>query len=88
MENVHVVIVYDSLDVLHAAVTNFNFISVEYLIKDVDVWEMGIYYGSFKPYQKPDGIIQYINKESNHPPSITEHLPASIEKRLSNNSSD
>ena len=35
VENVHVVIVYDSLDVLHAAVTNFNFISVEYLIKNV-----------------------------------------------------
>ena len=44
--------------------------------------------GSFKPYHKPDDIIQYINKESNHPPSITEHLPASIEKRLSNISSD
>ena len=43
--------------------------------------------GSFKPYHKPDDI-QYINKESNHPPSIIEHLPASIEKRLSNNSSD
>ena len=23
--------------------------------------------GSFKPYHKPDNIIQYINKESNHP---------------------
>ena len=44
--------------------------------------------GSFKSYHKPDDIIQYINKESNHPPSIIEHLPASIEKRLSNNSSD
>ena len=44
--------------------------------------------GSFKPYHKPDDIIQYINKESNHLPSIIEHLPASIEKRLSNNSSD
>ena len=44
--------------------------------------------GSFKPYHKPEDIIQYINKESNHPPSIIEHLPASIEKRLSNNSSD
>ena len=44
--------------------------------------------GSFKPYHKPDDIIQYINKEYNHPPSIIEHLPASIEKRLSNNSSD
>ena len=38
--------------------------------------------GSFKPYHKPDDIIQYINKESNHPPSIIEHLPVSIEKRL------
>ena len=44
--------------------------------------------GSFKPYHKPDDIIPYINKESKHPPSIIEHLPASIEKRLSNNSSD
>ena len=44
--------------------------------------------GSFKPYHKPDDIIQYINKESNHTPSIIEHLPASLEKRLSNNSSD
>ena len=30
--------------------------------------------GSFKPYHKPDDIIQYINKESNHPPTITKHL--------------
>ena len=44
--------------------------------------------GSFKPYHKPDDIIQYIKKESNHSASIIEHLPASIEKRLSNNSSD
>ena len=44
--------------------------------------------GSFKPYRKPDDIIQYINKESNHPPSIIKHLSASIEKRLSNNSSN
>ena len=42
--------------------------------------------GSFKPYPKPDDIIQYFNKESKHPPSIIEHLPACIEKRLSNNS--
>ena len=37
---------------------------------------------SFKPYHKPDDIIQYINKESNHPPSTIEHLPVSIEKWL------
>ena len=39
---------------------------------------------SFKPYHKADDIIQYITKESNHP-SIIKYLPASIEKRLSNN---
>ena len=33
-------------------------------------------------------IIQYINKESNHPPSTIEHLPASIEKWLRDNSSN
>ena len=44
--------------------------------------------GSFKPYYKPDDIIQYINNESNHPPSIIKHLSASIEKRLSNSSSN
>ena len=43
---------------------------------------------SFKPYHKPDDIIQYIVKESNHPPSIIKHLVVSIEKQLSNNSSD
>ena len=44
--------------------------------------------GSFNFYHKPDDIIQYTNKESNHYPSIIKHLPASIEKRLSNISSD
>ena len=44
--------------------------------------------GFFKPYLKPDNVIQYINKESNHPHSIFKNLPVSIEKPLSNNSSD
>ena len=44
--------------------------------------------GSFRPCHKPDDVIQYINKESNYPPNLIKHLPASIEKRLSNNSSD
>ena len=43
--------------------------------------------GSFRPCDKPDDI-QYINKESNHPRNLIKHLPAYIEKRLSNNSSD
>ena len=32
VENVHVVIIYDSFDVLRAALTHFNVISVEYLV--------------------------------------------------------
>ena len=41
--------------------------------------------GYFRPCDKPD-IIQYVNKEFNHPPNLIKYLPASIEKRLSNNS--
>ena len=43
--------------------------------------------GSYKPYHKAD-IIQYINKESNHPPNVIKPLQRSIEKRLSNHSSN
>ena len=42
---------------------------------------------TFRPCDKPDDIIQYINKEPNHPPYSNKHLTASIEKRLSKNSS-
>ena len=42
--------------------------------------------GSFRPCHKPDDIIQYINKELIHLPNLIKHLPASLEKRLSNNS--
>ena len=30
--------------------------------------------GSFKPHHKPDGTIQFINKESNSPPNLIKHL--------------
>ena len=43
---------------------------------------------SFRSYHKPDDIIQHINKEFNEPPNFIKHLKASIEKRLSKNSSD
>ena len=38
VEKVHVMIFYDSLDVLHAAITRFNLISVKYLVKGVVFW--------------------------------------------------
>ena len=40
----------------------------------------------FRPCDKSDDIIQYINKEFNHLPNLIKHLPASIEKQLSNES--
>ena len=44
--------------------------------------------GFFRPCHKPDDICPHMNKECKHPPNLTKHLSASIEKRLSNNSSD
>ena len=43
---------------------------------------------TYKPYTKPDKVIQYVNRESNHPPSVLRSIPEAINKRLSNTSSD
>ncbi len=39
--------------------------------------------GKFKPYRKPNDDLLYINRHSNHPPSIIKQLPTSINKRIS-----
>ena len=39
--------------------------------------------GTYRPYQKPDNIIQYIHSDSNHTPNIIKQIPETIEKRLS-----
>ena len=44
--------------------------------------------GTYKPYQKPDIKVSYINVQSNHPPNIIKQLPKTIEQRLSNDSSN
>ena len=44
--------------------------------------------GTFKPYNKPDNPLQYINVSSNHPPNIIKQIPKTIEKRLSDHSSN
>ena len=44
--------------------------------------------GKYKPYRKPNDDPLYINKHSNHPPSILRQLPTSINKRISTLSSD
>ena len=43
---------------------------------------------TYRPYQKENNEINYIHKESNHPPSIIKQLPLSIESRLSRLSSN
>ena len=41
-----------------------------------------------KPHGKPNNKPLYINKHSNHPPNILKQLPKSIEKRISETSSN
>ena len=44
--------------------------------------------GKYKPYRKPNDDPLYINKHSNHQPSILRQLLTSINKRISTFSSD
>ena len=44
--------------------------------------------GVYNPYKKPNNNMAYIQKQSNHPPSIIKNLPKGINKRLFTNSSD
>jgi hypothetical protein len=43
---------------------------------------------SYKPYMKPGNTPQYVNRESNHQPSILRSIAQAIYNRLSNISSD
>ena len=43
---------------------------------------------TYQPYTKPNSTLQYVHRESNHPPTITKNIPAGINKRLSSLSSD
>ena len=43
---------------------------------------------SYHPYRKPNNDPLYIDSRSNHPPSIIKQLPKSVNKRISNLSSD
>jgi len=44
--------------------------------------------GKHSPYIKPGNIPLYVHRQSNHPPSILKNIPAAINKRLSDISSD
>ena len=38
--------------------------------------------GLYKPYMKENDIPRYVNKGSNHPPSILKNIPAAVNRRL------
>jgi hypothetical protein len=40
------------------------------------------------PYTKPNNVPRYVHNKSNHPPTILKNIPESINKRLSEISSD
>ena len=49
---------------------------------------LDLFTGKYKPYRKPNDDLLYINKHSNHPPSILRQLPTSINKHISTLSFD
>ena len=63
--------------------TNANQNVVQFL----DV-EFNLNLGTYKPYIKENDVPLYVNKNSNHPPSILKNIPASVNKRISALSSE
>ena len=64
-------------------------ITIETNIRTVNFLEttFNIMNNTYKPYRKPNDEPLYINKHSNHPPSVLRQLPKSISKRISEISS-
>ena len=56
------------------------------LVNFLDV-EMILDTSTYRPYRKPDNIPVYINRKSNHPPTIIEEITKAIAKWISNISS-
>lgn len=63
---------------VEANITTVNFLDVTLDLKS----------GKHYPYTKEGNTPLYVHKKSNHPPSILENIPESINKRLSEISSD
>lgn len=68
--------IFRRLDLKITVETNKN--KVDYLDITLDIKN-----GTYSPYSKPNNIISYVNKKSNHPPNILSNIPESINKRLS-----
>ncbi|KAJ8049880.1 hypothetical protein HOLleu_02811 [Holothuria leucospilota] len=49
---------------------------------------LDLHTGTYKPYLKPNNTPLYVHKQSNHPPLIIRNIPESINRRLTNISSN
>ncbi len=49
---------------------------------------LNLHSNTYQPFTKPDTVLQYVHRESNHPPITTKNIPDGINKRLSTLSSD
>ena len=67
-----------------------NHIEIQCNLKVVDYLDvtLNLNDGTHKPNRKPDDETNYIHKKSNHSQNITKQIPLSIEKRLSDLSSN
>ena len=77
-------------EICHIFSKNNLRITIEVNKKVVDFLDvtLNLSTGTFKPYMKPNNTPLYVHRNSNHPPSITRNIPESINKRLSNISSN
>jgi uncharacterized protein (UPF0335 family) len=58
-------------------------ISTEFLDVNLD-----LRLDSFSPFRKPNSKLMYVNKQSNHPPSVTRSIPKMVMQRLCRLSKD
>ena len=75
---------------LHGIVKRHSLgIKIKHSLKSVDFLDLTLHLqsGEYEPFRKEDNIPTYINRGSNHPPNVTNHIPRMIEKMVSGNSS-
>ena len=55
---------------------------------EVGFYEFNLSNSTYQPYTKPNTALQYVHRESNHPPITTKNIPTGINKGLPSLSSD
>jgi hypothetical protein len=73
--------IFEQFDLKITAEVNLNVVNFLYVTFDLNN-------ANHKPYRNPNDDPLFINRHSNHPPSITRQLPTAINKRIALLSSD